>query len=213
MSVETVRKSYDIVAEDYAERFWNELEGKHFDRLLLDWFATQISPEERVLEIGAGPAEVSGYLTRRGVRCVATDASPQMVACARRLFPNVSSEVMDFFKLGYPDQSFRAVVAFYAIVNYPLARVAEILAGAHRVLRTSGLFLFSFHILDQQASCEVNRFLDHEIEGLTFHFFEPDAIKDLAEGLGFKVIDLLIRYPYPEVEYQSKRAYVLLTKR
>ena len=37
-----------------------------------------------------------------------------------------------------------------------------------------------------------------------------DEIKALAESLGYRVVDILIRYPYVDVEYPSKRAYFVV---
>jgi len=56
----SITRAYDLAADDYAAKWWNEFENKHFDRLILNWFASQIPEKEVVLEIGAGPGEVLG---------------------------------------------------------------------------------------------------------------------------------------------------------
>jgi len=42
--------------------------------------------------------------------------------------------------------------------------------------------------------------------------FKVDDVRALVERTGFKVVDILIRYPYKDVEYQSKRAYFVVRK-
>jgi ubiquinone/menaquinone biosynthesis C-methylase UbiE len=198
---------YDLVAEAYAEAFWDEIDKKHFDRIILRWFAAEIPKGGTVLELGAGPGEVSGWLSRQGVRCLATDASPAMVESGKRRFPQVDFAVEDFFALSHRDASVPAVVAFYAIVNYPLAELSPMFREVLRVLEPGGLFLFTFHVFEGEESIGVRSFLGQDIEELTFHFFKVDEMKALVEGVGFRVLDVLVRHPYPGVEYASKRAY------
>jgi ubiquinone/menaquinone biosynthesis C-methylase UbiE len=211
---ESLTRAYDLAAGDYATRFWNEFDKKPFDQLILNWFAGQIQPGETVLEIGAGPGEVSGYLSQKGVQCIASDRSPQMAVQAKKYFPQVRFEVQDFFNLTYKDQSFAGVAAFYAIVNLQLPEVKNVLQEVKRVLKENGLFLFSFHIYEdgQEEKLEVKQFFDKAGAELTFYLFKADDIKSQVEGLGFKIEDILIRYPYKGVEHPTKRAYFVVRK-
>jgi len=72
--------------------------------------------------------------------------------------------------------------------------------------------LFSFHIDEGEEKVEVENFFNHEGTALTFYYFNVDDVKAWVESLGFEVIDILIRYPYKSVEYQSKRAYFVVRK-
>jgi ubiquinone/menaquinone biosynthesis C-methylase UbiE len=132
---EGIRKAYDGAAADYAEKWWNEFEDKHFDRIILDWFASKIPKGERVLELGAGPGEVSGYLAERGVSCLGTDYSGEMVRNGKKFYPAIAFEVQDFLALTYPNDSFFALAAFYAIVNLGLDDVARMLGEFKRVMK------------------------------------------------------------------------------
>jgi len=209
---ESIAKAYDRAAKDYAAGMWNEFERKHFDQIILRWFATQIPPDETVLEIGCGPGEVSGFLYREGVRCLGTDISTQMVEAARMYFPDVQFETQDFFQLGYDDNTFCGVVGFYAIVNLVLEEVQAVLVEVKRVLKREGLFLFSFHIDEGEEKVDVENFFKQEGNVLTFYYFKVDDVKALVESVGYQVVDILIRYPYTDVEYPSKRAYFVVRK-
>lgn len=208
----SIRQAYDEVAKEYTTSYWNELDRKPFDRMILDWFAAQIPSGERVLEIGCGPGEVAGYLARAGVDCLATDLSPQMIAHGKEVFPKVQFEVQDFFNLTYKNDSFVSAVGFYAIVNLVLNEVRAVIKEIKRVLKPGGIFLFSFHIFEGEEKLEVGEFMEHKIDPLAFYFFKADDVKALAENAGFEVADILIRYPYPNAEYPSKRAYFVVKK-
>jgi len=54
----------------------------------------------------------------------------------------------------------------------------------------------------------VDEFLDRPVS-LDFWFFQPDDVIERLKRAGFLVEEAAGRYPYPEVDYPSKRAYVL----
>ena len=43
-------------------------------------------------------------------------------------------------------------------------------------------------------------------------FFKPDQITNLLTTCGFSETETIERDPYPEIEYQSRRAYVFACK-
>jgi hypothetical protein len=79
-----------------------------------------------------------------------------------------------------------------------------------RVLRPGGLLFLAFHAGDEIVQVD-------ELCGLsvsmTFFFFQPSWIRRGLENAGFAIEDVVERAPYaPEVEYQSRRAYLLARK-
>jgi ubiquinone/menaquinone biosynthesis C-methylase UbiE len=208
----SIANAYDRAADEYAAKWWNEFAAKHFDRIMLSWYATQIPQGETVLEIGAGPGEVSGFLNHLGAKCLGTDLSEQMIENARKYFPDIQFEVQDFFHLTYQPDSFYGVVAYYAIVNWPLDEIKGALEEVKRVLKSGGLFLFTFHIHEGEDRTDVPNFFVKDGTELTFYYFKVDDMKALVESLGFQIVDILVRYPYKDVEYPSKRSYFLVRK-
>ncbi len=208
---ESITRAYDRASDSYAEAFWNELDKKHFDRIILGWFAEQAPKDQKILEIGCGPGEISGFLAGRGASCIGTDISPRMIENARRYFPAAAYEVRDFFNLGFADNSFTRIVAYYAIVNLTMEEIERAFTEVRRVLAPGGLFLFTFHIFEHEDRTDVAGFMAPE-NALTFYYFKVDEMKELVQRLGFQVIDVLVRHPYPDVEYQSKRSYFILRK-
>jgi hypothetical protein len=78
-----------------------------------------------------------------------------------------------------------------------------------RTLLPDGLLLLAFH-----AGDEVLR--EEELWGqkisLDFLFFQPSEIRLGLEAAGFTIEEVIEREPYPEVEYQSRRAYIFARK-
>jgi 2-polyprenyl-3-methyl-5-hydroxy-6-metoxy-1,4-benzoquinol methylase len=86
---ESIINAFNRASDNYAASYWNELDKKPFDQILLKWFANQIPAGELILEIGAGPGEVSGYLSTLGVKCLATDASEKMIENGKKLLYDI----------------------------------------------------------------------------------------------------------------------------
>lgn len=63
--------SYDAVAETYADRLGDELDGKPFDRWLLDRVVADAGGDP-VLDVGCGPGHITAYLVAAGARARGT---------------------------------------------------------------------------------------------------------------------------------------------
>jgi hypothetical protein len=74
------------------------------------------------------------------------------------------------------------------------------------VLAPGGHLLLAVHIGDETR--HVDEFLDHPVS-MDFSFFQPDDIVARLEGAGLAVAEVTIRDPYRDVEYPSRRAYIL----
>jgi ubiquinone/menaquinone biosynthesis C-methylase UbiE len=204
--LDATRRSYDAAAEAYAEKAFHELEHKPLDRLVLNHFARSVDLGE-VCEVGCGPGHVARYLVDQGLCVFGLDVAPGMIAVAQRLNPHIRFIEGELGALPLADRSLAGLIAYYAIVNTPFAALPAMFSEMARVLRPGGLLLISFHIGDERKHITelfgVNVCLD-------FFFFDSNAIVTLLESSGFAIDATLVRAPYaPEVEYQSKRAYII----
>jgi ubiquinone/menaquinone biosynthesis C-methylase UbiE len=206
-----VRESYDRVAAQYAEHYSNELLHKPFDRELLTRFAAEVKDSGEVCDMGCGPGHIARYLQNAGLtRVSGVDLSPRMVQQAQRLNPGMAFRVGDMLELPFEDGSLAGIVALYAIVNIPTDLLPTVFREMWRVLRPEGRLLLSFHIGDEVM--HPDQFLGQPIL-MDFFWFQPAVIVKQVEAAGLVVNDVIERGPYaPEVEYQSRRAYILALK-
>lgn len=201
-----VRADYDSIAEEYAQRLYRELEGKPFDRGLLRRFARSTSGRGAVCDMGCGPGHVARFLRDAGAEVLGLDLSPGMIAQAHALNPDIEFRQGNMLELPLPDGALAGIAAFYSIVNLPAALLDQVLREMMRVLAPGGLLLLAFHIGD-----EVIR--PAELWGrpvsMEFFYFETAAIEQKLRAAGFAIEITLERGPYaPEVEHQSRRAYI-----
>jgi len=205
-----IRESYNRIADEYARRIYRELEGKPFDRELLSRFADEVRGGGEVSDMGCGPGHVTRYLQSLGADVFGLDLSPGMVELAQRLNPDTRFQVGDMLALDLPDGGLTGIVAFYAIVNIAKESLPIVFREMFRVLQTGGLLLLAFHIGDEIA--HFDKLWERPVS-LDFFYFQPAEIRRLLEAAGFIVDRVLEREPYaPEVEHQSRRAYIFARK-
>ena len=212
-----VRAGYDALAEAYAARLYGELEHKPFDRWWLKRFARLVRGKGAVCDLGSGPGQIARYLKDHGVEDVlGADLSAGMVAEARRRNPDVAFRREDMLALSLPDGSLGGIAAFYAIVHFTPGQAEQAFREMRRVLAPGGYALVTFHVEDLGAP---RRMGAHEVRhvdelfgvpvSLDFVLHDADEIASRLRAAGLEVAEITLRYPYPEVEAQTKRAYVL----
>jgi SAM-dependent methyltransferase len=78
-----VSQAFDTLAADYDLRFTGTPLGTLLRQAVQRRLEQRFAPGDRVLELACGTGEDAAHLGRRGVRVLATDASPAMVERAR----------------------------------------------------------------------------------------------------------------------------------
>lgn len=200
-----IRESYDRVAQQYADAFYDELNHKPFDRSLLDRFAALVGAGASVLDAGCGPGHIGRYLADRGLVASGLDLSPAMVACAQRLNPGMAVAQGNMLALPFADESFAAIVAFYSIIHLSRADVPLALAEFLRALRPGGHLLLAFH--GGQGEVHRDEWFGAPV-AVHATFFEADEMSGWLRDVGFSVREEMERPPYEE-EYPSRRIYIL----
>ena len=207
--LDNVQDSYNRVAAEYARRIFGELEHKQLDRQLLDRFAAKVDGLGPVCDLGCGPGHVARYLHERGVQVMGLDLSPVMVEQARRLNPSIQFRQGNMLSLDIEDGTSGGIVAFYSIIHVPRADIAIALAEMKRVLRPSGVLLLAFHVGDETV--HLDEWWGQRVS-VDFLFFRPEEISDSLRAAGFEIEEIVEREPYPDVEHQSRRAYIFAKK-
>ncbi|HEX9941171.1 MAG TPA: class I SAM-dependent methyltransferase [Thermoanaerobaculia bacterium] len=205
-----LQNSYDRVAEDYAQEFCDELDKKPFDRKMLDWLAEKVDGRGAICDLGCGPGQIARYLHGRGVKACGVDLSSEMVKQAQRLSPDIPFQQGNMLALtDVADDSYGGIAAFYSIIHIPRPSVVDALRELRRVLRPAGVLLLTFHVGQQIIHRE--EWWEKRVS-VDFIFFKTEEMKGYLREAGFELEEVIERDPYPEVEYQSRRAYIFARK-
>ena len=114
--------------------------------------ANLIQPSDNVLECACGTGLLTEVIAPRCARLTATDFAPKMLARARKncaAFGNITFENADITSLGYPDDSFDAVVAGNVIhlLDEPMKALGEL----DRVCRPGGRLILPTYMNRDQT--------------------------------------------------------------
>ncbi len=200
-----VAGSYDRLAGAYAQRIYDELDGKPFDRALLDRFADQVRGQGVVLDLGCGPGHVARYLHQRDVKVVGVDLSPGMIQTARGRAPEVDFRVGDMRSLDLGDASAAGAVAFYSLIHFCAAELDRALGEIARVLQPAAPLLVAVHRGSQTVHLEELWAIAIRLD---FVFFESQALGGAVRAAGFELVEVLARPAYKGVEAETERIYL-----
>jgi SAM-dependent methyltransferase len=201
---------YDAVAEEYAARFFDELAAKPLDRALLDCLIELTREVGAIADMGCGPGQIARYLADHGAQAMGIDLSPEMVKLAQRLSPDIPFRQGDMLALDLEDNALGGIAAFYSVIHARQEQIPQVMREFYRVLRPGGLALLAFHIGDEVRHIE--EWWEKPVS-LDFHFYQPEALAQRLEEVGFRIEAKIERAPYVgSVEHPSQRGYLLARK-
>jgi SAM-dependent methyltransferase len=200
-----LQRSYDRVADEYVQRLYDELAHKPFDREQLDRLIERVGGLGPICDLGCGPGQVARYLRDHGASACGVDLSPALVERARMLNPGITFTQGNMLGLDVPDQSWGGIAAFYSILHIPRAEVPVALEEMRRVLRPGGVVLLTFHLGEDLIHRD--EWWGHPVS-VDFLLFSSEEMKGYIAEAGLELLEALERDPYPEVEVQTRRAYL-----
>jgi len=204
------RTAYNLAARKYDELFRDELDGKPYDRDLLNQFVSQLPAGSLVLDAGCGPSgHVGRYLAGRGARIVGLDVADECVHLAASLNSEIAFVQSDMAALPFCDGVFDGIVAYYSIIHTPKSTIPNLFNELRRVIAPGGALLVSVKAGDGEEE-------PGELLGIAtpihFSFFDEGEIRRLFVGSGFDIEFLNRRAPYAH-EIAQDRTYAIGRRR
>jgi ubiquinone/menaquinone biosynthesis C-methylase UbiE len=210
----SVQRAYDAVAGEYDRQISDELDEKPLDRAWLRAFVDLVRTGT-IADVGCGPGHVTRYLARLHNDVVGIDLSPAMIAIARERAPQLAFTVESMLTLAAGAQAWAGLVAWYSIIHLEAHERPVAFSEFARVLRHGGHLMIAFHIDSPEfATGQVNHISDWfgQRVRLDGYFLDPDEITSEVTAAGFTVIAKMERLPSANVEYPSRRCYLLFQR-
>lgn len=181
---ETVRKNYDIIAEDYANEFGFYTE----DLDVYDELAKYLDKNSNVLDLGAGTGRTYAYFNKKGIKYVGLDFSNEMKNYAYKLhgnFPYIVDDMINVKKY-FDNNSIDAVFAVYSLFHLPKEEFIKTITNVSDILKNNGLFLFSFQEGDKEEMAD-EPYLGEEGKGMLYmNYMKKEEINSLLEKYSFE---------------------------
>lgn len=127
-------------------RFFGPITGRIVDQLLDD---AGVGRGSRVLDVATGPGYVAARARQRGASVVGIDIAHEMVALARRRYPEIEFRHGNAEELPFPDASFNAAVGNFVLLH--LGRPERAAAECVRVVAPGGTVAFSVWDVPERA--------------------------------------------------------------
>jgi SAM-dependent methyltransferase len=205
-----LRRTFDAVADLYRAEFTDELDGKPYDRQLLDDVGGRLAVVAAeagapVLEVGGGPGHIGARVAAQGAPLVVSDASLGQLREARRYDPDRSLVAADLARLPVRPGSLAGIVAFYCLIYGDADLLDPVLAGWRRALVPGGLVVASVHA--GEGRVHVDDWMGRGVS-ITAVLRDPDDLAARFERAGFTVTDRHLRPAYPD-EHPTDRFYLV----
>jgi SAM-dependent methyltransferase len=184
--LETVRESYDRVADAYVEMGAGRLDAQPWLRAALAAFAESIRGLGPVLDVGCGPGIVTAHLTGLGLDASGVDLSPRMIEHARRAYPELRFSVASATDLDLAPASLGGVLGWWSLFNLPREVLPGVLRTFADALVPGGQVLVGTHVGDGDIA---------RTEGYgglpvswTTHLYRPEELVGMLVDAGLEVV-------------------------
>jgi ubiquinone/menaquinone biosynthesis C-methylase UbiE len=173
-----VKDAYNQCADGYSlkrDMFKNQ---KYLNEL-----NKYLKSDSKILDVGCGAGiPIDKYLVSKGHKVTGVDISEKQIELAKMNVPEAIYIVKDMTEINFLNNSFDAVVSFYAIFHIPKEEHLEMFKKIYNFLKRGGLFLTTLGFEEWDGS--------EEFHGVTMHWsqYGKDKNLELIKQAGFKII-------------------------
>ncbi|MFE7928303.1 class I SAM-dependent methyltransferase [Streptomyces sp. NPDC057456] len=204
--VAATRTFYDAIAEEYAERYRDELVARPLERAVLTAYAELVGAGGRVADLGCGPGRSTGFLASRGLDVSGLDLSASMLAIARRENPRIRFEQGSMLELDFADESLAGVVSFYSSIHTPVDELPALFTAFHRVLAPGGHLLLAFQVGDEPR--HYDQPWGYPV-ALDFLRRRPERMAELLTAAGFAMLSRTVREADADLGESTPQAFLI----
>lgn len=192
--LETVRASYDRVADTYVDMIAStglgDIRRQPWLRAAMDVFADAVAGLGPVLDVGCGPGTVTAYLGERGLDVSGVDLSPRMIEHARRLHPQCRFAVASATELDLEDSSLGGVLGWWSLFNLPRDVLPQVLRSFVRALVPTGQLILAMHVGDHDVR-RSEAYGGIAVEWTT-HQWQPEQLRAVVTESGLRPVSELL---------------------
>ena len=179
----TTIATFDKYAREYQDKY------SKFEPYLKSYanFATLLSPDDQVLDIACGPANISQALLQRHPRLAiyGIDLSPKMLEIAREKIPHGTFEQRYIRTLAAIEKRFDAIVCGFAVPYLSSDEVETLLSDVNNLLNPGAYLYISAQLGDYADSAyQENKNSDK----VFIHYYSEEFLTNLLEHNGFTII-------------------------
>jgi len=173
-----VKQGYDQCAQNYLDQrdlFKNQ---KYLEDLI-----QRLNPNSKILDIGCGAGvPIDQFLIEKGFKITGVDISPEQIKLAKQNLSSGEFLVKDMSDINFPDNSFDAIISFYAIFHINRKEHQELFNKLFSILKPNGYLLVTTGSEDWEG---IEKF--HGVKMFWSHY-SADKNLEIIKNSGFKII-------------------------
>lgn len=180
---ESVKKNYDLIAEQYSNEFGNYIE----DLDAYEEFEKVLVKNAKILDLGAGSGRTYSYFNKKGYEYTGLDFSKEMRDYAYKLhgeFPYIVDDMMNLKKY-FADNSLDAIFAVYSLFHLPKDDLKKLFADVYDVLKVNGVFLFTYQIGQGEEMVDEPYLNENGKEVLYMSYQTNEEIKKILDSFSY----------------------------
>lgn len=181
---DSVRKNYDLIAEQYGKDFGTYIEDldiyEEFEKHLLD--------NAKILDLGAGTGRTYSYFNAKDYQYIGLDLSEEMKNIAYRIhgeFPYIIDDMVNV-KKHFDNDSLEAVFAVYSLFHLPNDDLKKLFSDVYDILKINGIFLFTYQIGQGEEMADEPYLKEKEKNVLYMSYQSNEDIKKLLNQFYFE---------------------------
>lgn len=176
-----VERGYDVIADRYLA--WSGDRPSPTRQRALDLVIAELATHAEVLELGCGAGVPMTATLAARHRVHGIDISARQIVLATKNVPGASFQQADMASVDFAEDSYDAVVAFYALTHLPRNEQGPLLERIVRWLRPGGLFFATMGVRADPGTIE------DDWLGAPMYFSHHDAATNrrLVEAAGLTV--------------------------
>ena len=163
----------------------------------------------KIIDVGCGPGNDTGFMTSKGFEVIGIDLSKEMLNIARQKFPKINFKQQDIRELDFPANSFEGIFASFSLIHIPKKDISVILNKFYKILKRDGVIYIGL-----QTGKSEEGFIDEPFkpgEKLFMNIISFEELKNLLIENGFSIVKKYERDPKPG-ERNYTKLYVIAKK-
>lgn len=181
---ESVRKNYDLIAEQYGKDFGTYIE----DLDVYEEFEKHLLEHAKILDLGAGTGRTYSYFNTKGYKYIGLDFSEEMKNNAYKIhgeFPYIVDDMTNLKKY-FANNSLDAVFAVYSLFHLPNDDLKNLFSDVYDVLKSNGIFLFTYQIGSGEEMVDGPYLKEKGKNVLYMHYQSNKDVKNLLSLFSFE---------------------------
>jgi ubiquinone/menaquinone biosynthesis C-methylase UbiE len=217
-SLDKVRTSYDVVAEQYANELADPMVARPLERGLFLAFSELVQSVGPgiVGDVGCGPGHITRHLAGLGLSMVGYDISPAMIVHAKKKHPTGEFRLGSMLELPVPTSSWVGAVSIYATLHSDKDERRVAFHELKRAVKQGGYILHSFFVSAPDhpsgTTYRIEKWFGYQVD-LDTYFVDIETGAAELDAAGFDVTAALVREPISMTELPARRCYMFGKRR